>query len=456
MKKLLFIIIFSSSYLFSSLIGNGFIHNDLKVLEELEIDSSYITDYNFQKYYKKFSKQHEKSYPEKLNNAELFIPQIKKVLKENNIPSAFLYLVMAESNFMLEASSYKKAMGLWQFIPNTSKMYGLKTDDYIDERMDFIKSTKAAVTYLNRLNKMFNKWYLAAISYNCGEGRVIEGITRATLDMYCKDNSCRKDKTIQKYRQTIRDYQHKRVKFRELNKIYKVVKKWKYKPDIDELLIEQRGLKRQYLPAESRDYIKKIISLAMMNNSNYLMKDEYNHLLNRGISTPIATVQVKGGLLLKNIADVIGVSKKELKYLNPHIKRNIIPPTEKKYDIYIPYSQLARFNANIKNIKPNMFESYVVKRGDSLHKIGQIYGVKYKLIKRFNQLKSNILSVNQHLIIPIDPDMYKRPKNYIIKRGDTLSKIAANFKVPLKRIIKDNNLKTSMIHIGDRIVIKFK
>jgi membrane-bound lytic murein transglycosylase D len=455
LKKILFTVLFTSS-IWASLIGNGFIGNDLKVLEELEIDSSYITDYDFQYFYKNFSKRYHNSYTTKLNNAELFVPQIKKILKGNNVPSAFLYLVMAESNFVLKAKSNKRAMGLWQFMPKTSNRYGLKINDYTDERMDFIKSTKAAVKYLKQLDKMFGKWYLSAIAYNCGEGRVIEGITRATLDMYCEEHSCRNDKTIQHYRKVIRDYQHKKVKFRELNKIYKVVKKWDYKPGINELLIEQKNVRRQYLPQESRNYIKKIISLAMMNNSEYIQKDKNNHLLNRGLCTPIATVKVKGGLLLKNIADVIGVSKQELKYLNPHIKRNIIPPEEKEYDIYIPYSQLTRFNENIKDIKPNIFESYIVKSGDNLGKIAKIYGVKYKLIKKFNNLKSNILSVNQHLIIPIDPDIYKRPKNYIIKRGDTLNKIAQNFKVPLKRLMKDNKIRTSMIHIGDKIVIKFK
>ena len=456
MKKILFAVILLKNTIFASLVGNGFVQQDLKILNELDIDSTFITDPNFQKFYKKFVKRYESTYTKKLNKAELFIPQIKMVLKQNNIPDAFLFLAMAESNFILKAKSHRRAMGVWQFIPSTSKIYGLEINEYIDERMDIVKSTQAATEYLNRLHKMFNKWYLAALSYNCGEGRVIEGITRATLDMYCEDHACKKDKTIRKYRRTIKNYQEKRVKFKEIYKIYKVVKKWDYKPDIDELLIEQRGLRRQYIPSESRDYIRKIISLAMMNNSDYLMKDENNHLLNRGISAPIATVQVKGGLLLKNIADVIGVSKKEIMYLNPHIKRNIIPPEEKKYDIYIPYSQLARFNANIKSIKPNIFEFHIVKRGQSLHSIGQIYGVNYKLIKRFNHLKSNFLSVNQQLIIPIDPDIYKRPKNYIVKRGDTLGKIARNFKVPLKRIIKDNKLATSMIRVGDKIVIKFK
>ena len=456
MKKILFTIIFLTNTLFASLVGNGFVQQDLKILNELDIDSTFITDPNFQKFYKKFAKRYKSTYTKKLNKAELFIPQIKMVLKQNKIPAAFLFLAMAESNFLLKAKSNRKAMGIWQFIPETSKVYGLKINEYVDERMDIVKSTQAATEYLNRLHKMFDKWYLAALSYNCGEGRVIEGLTRATLDMYCKDNNCKKDKTVRQYRRTIKNYQAKRVKFNEIYKIYKVVRNWDYKPNIDELLIVQRGLSRQYIPRESRDYIRKIISLAMMNNSDYLMNDENNHLLNRGISSPIATVQVKGGMLLRNVADVIGVSKKEIQYLNPHIKRNIIPPESKNYDIYIPYSQLARFNANIKSIKPNIFEFHIVKRGQSLHSIGKIYGVKYKLIKRFNNLKTNVLSVNQQLVIPIDPDIYIRDKNYIVKRGDTLGKIARSFKVPLKRMIKDNKLITSMIRIGDKIVIKFK
>ena len=443
----------------ATLVSTSFISSDLKVLEELDISSDYITDFELQRNFRENLRSTQKRYTQKLNNAHLFVPKIKKLLRENNIPSAFLYLVMAESDFILNAKSYKSAKGMWQFMKGTAKVYGLETNEYIDERMDIVKSTEAAVAYLKKLHTMFGKWYIAAIAYNCGEGRVIEGITRATIDMYCEDvgyKQCRKEPRINRYRSIIRGYQAKRVKFREVNKIYKQVKKWKYKPDINELLIEQRGLSRQYIPKESRNYIKKIISLAMMNNSDYLMKDKHNHLLNRGISSPIATVQVKGGMLLKNISEVIGVSKKELKYLNPHIKRNIIPPDEKKYDIYIPYSQLARFNANIKFIKPNIFEYYIVRKGDTLGKIAREFGVKYEHIKKFNQLKSNILSINQNLVIPIDPDIYKRPKQYIIRKGDTLGKIARSFKVPLNKIMKDNKLKTSMIHIGDKIVIKFK
>jgi len=98
----------------ATLVSTAFVHNDLSVLEELDISSDYITDYKLQEEFQNRLRFSKKGYTQKLNNAHLFVPQIKKVLRENKIPSAFLYLVMAESNFILNASSNKSAKGLWQ------------------------------------------------------------------------------------------------------------------------------------------------------------------------------------------------------------------------------------------------------------------------------------------------------------------------------------------------------
>ncbi len=443
----------------ATLVSTAFVHNDLKVLEELDISSNYITDYKLQKEFQKRLKFSKKRYAQKLNNAHLFVPQIKKVLRENEIPSAFLYLVMAESNFILDASSNKSAKGLWQFMAPTANDYGLKTNQFIDERMDIVKSTKAAVTYLKKLHSMFDKWYLAAVAYNCGEGRVIEGLTRATIDMHCEDvgyKVCRKDPKINKFRKTIRLYQAKKVKFNEINKIYKKVKKWKYKPDIDELLIVQKSISRQYIPEESRSYIRKIISLAMMNNSDFLIKDDNTHLLNRGISDPIASIDVKGGVLLRNVAEVIGINKKKLKELNLHIKRDLLPLDEDTYRLYIPYSKLSRYNLNKGNLKSTQYELYKVKKGDSLASIGREFRLNYNVIKRHNKLKNNLIRVDQLLMIPIDPERYKKPLKYTVKVGDTLARIASNHNTTFKKLMKDNNLKTSKINIGDKLVIQIK
>ena len=140
--------IFIPFFLYATLVSTAFVQKDLAILEELDIPSSYITDYQLQKEFNNRLKNSKDRYTQKLSNAYLFVPQIKKILRQNQIPSAFLYLVMAESNFILDASSNKKAKGLWQFMRQTAKHYGLKTNEYIDERMDIVKSTKAAVKYL--------------------------------------------------------------------------------------------------------------------------------------------------------------------------------------------------------------------------------------------------------------------------------------------------------------------
>lgn len=116
--KLKLIILFSSSFIFANanLVNTAFIQNNVEILNELDIDSDFITDYKLQKDFHKRIKLSKDSYTKELNQAHLFIPKIKKILKENNIPSSLLYLAMAESNFNLNAASSKKAKGLWQFM----------------------------------------------------------------------------------------------------------------------------------------------------------------------------------------------------------------------------------------------------------------------------------------------------------------------------------------------------
>ena len=455
MNKIIVSLLFLCSFSFASLVGSNYNQRDLLVLKELEIDTSYITDYKLQKTYRRFLNQAQTKYIEKLNDASIFIPKLKEILREEGMPSSFIYLAMAESYLNLSAKSSAKAVGLWQFIPRTGRNYGLKNNLYVDERMDFVKSTYAASRYLKNLHRQFGKWYIAAIAYNCGEGRVIEAITRATIDMYVEDKGKKYNrKEIKKFRKVIKDYQKKRIRFKELYKVYKIVKKWDYKPDVNELLKVQKGLRRQYLPRESRDYIRKIISLGFMNNREFISTADNSHLLNIGSSASVATIYVKGGMHLKNIAQAVGLEYKELSNLNRHIKRNIIPHEAKEYPLYIPYSRLARFNANKSSIKESTYAIHIVKSGDTLGRIGKKYKVSYALIKRYNKLKSNFLSIRQKLIIPVAiEDMPKKPRFYLVKRGDTLNAISRRYKINLNKLMEDNNKRTSRINIGDKIVI---
>lgn len=461
MYKLLLLLCLMVVNVNATLIGSNFSQKDLLVLEDLDIESSFITDYKLQRTYNSYLNRSQENYMRKFNDASLFVPKVKQILKENGIPDTFLYMAMAESYFKIDAKSRVRATGMWQFMSGTAKMFGLKNNIYVDERMDIVKSTKAASRYLNNLHNQFDKWYLAAIAYNCGGGRVVEAITRATIDMYEKKygKNNPKSKEIKQYRKVIKAYQQKRAKYSYLRKVYKKVIKWEVKPDIYELLVVQKNISRQYLPKESRHYIRKIISLAMMNNQGFIQNKDNSHLLNMGITASnISTVNVKGGLHLENIASAIGMDYKDLYKLNKHIKRNIIPNTEKTYAIHIPYSRLSRFNLNKDKIKSTRFVIHLVKSGDTLLGIGKKYKISYKIIKKFNKLKSNRLSLRQKLVIPFTIKQSKNKSKtksvkYLVKNGDTLSSIAKTYSVKLSKLIKDNKLKTTTIKKGDKIVI---
>lgn len=340
----------------------------------------------------------------------------------------------------------------------TANHFGLKTNKYLDERMDIIKSTKAAATYLKQLHKEFGKWYLAILAYNCGQGRVIQGITRATIDLHCENigyDICEKDKTIRGYRKLIQDYQTGEVSFNKLNKIYKQILKWDEKPTTDDLLTIQNIKGKQYVPFESSNYLRKVVSLAIMNNSNFLLKDDNIYLLNRGISDPISSIDVKAGIILDDLADLIGINRSLLKNLNQHIKKSILPISKKTYKVYIPYYKLSKYNSKKNHLRVR-FQHYKVKMGDNLSKIAYNFKINYRTIKKINKLKSNNLKINQDLLIPITPNNYRKKAVYTVKRGDTLSDIALKYKVPLKNIMKLNNLDNTLIKVGKKVVINYE
>lgn len=285
-----------------------------------------------------------------------FISVLRKMLTNTNIPQEFLFLAMVESGFKVRALSVKKAVGIWQLMPLTAKELGLVINDYVDERKDPIKSTQAAIKYLQYLYKNTGKWYLAAMAYNCGLGCVQRAIKRAGSE------------------------------------------------DIEVLLDEDE----KYLPLETRNYLKKIMSISLAFSNAYRLKiDDKQYLLNRGANDSIVAVNVKSGNVLSDLAKYANMDLQHFKNLNSQFKYNFIPPSKKQsnkeYQVYIPYSKLSYFKQHFKESE-NPYRAFVVhkvKKGDTLSSISRKYNAKIEQIKNTNALQSSKLSLNQKLILPI-------------------------------------------------------
>ena len=399
MRKILFIFSLIAT-LYGSIDFGGYYDKEVEILRSLDVDPSFITNKHFLSIKKEFEKYKKRHFFNTKSDSFIYIPTIKRLISEAKIPQVFLFMAMAESNFSLHAKSHKKAVGIWQFMPATAKKYGLRIDEYVDERKDPVKSTKAAIKYLKYLHKRFGRWYLAALAYNSGEGRVIKAI--------------------------------KKAKSKDLK-----------------VLIDP---KKKYLPKESRRYIRKIIALALISSdSNYYLKSDFDYILNRGSAYSLAIVKARGGDVLDEIAKDIKIKSSILKELNAHLRYGFVPPYAKNYDIYLPYIKLADFKENYKpsNIK-KAFIIYKVKRGDSLAKIAKKYEISYKMIKDFNKLKSNILRVDQTLIIPIPK---KSKIVYKVKRGDTLLSISKRYGITVAKLKKLNDKKSHLIRVGEKLVI---
>jgi len=344
-------------------------------------------------------------------------PMILALLKEAGIPPEISWLPLIESGYKTRALSRARALGIWQFIPSTGYKFGLKRDVYVDERLDPVKSTKAAIAYLKALHKLFGDWVTALAAYNCGEGKVLR---------------------------VIRDQ-----KVNYLDNFWDLYKR---------------------LPKETAKYIPRFMAtLHIINNL-----EKYGLSSMRADSPlPFETVTVKKKMSIKNIAKRINVSEKTLKELNPELRYNMLPPT--LYHLKVPPGRGERLLATIDSIPISFipqapFIRHKIKRGETLSDIARKYRVSVKKIARANNIrKSNHISIGKTLKIPqrgggrrSAPKNVQKSKHsaknagksiHITRRGDSLWNIAKRYGTTPAALRKTNRLSTNKITIGQTIKI---
>lgn len=369
---------------------------DLKILKDFNIQAKYANSQFVKQIKSNISNLDKREFQNILRDGYNFVPILRNLISKANLPDSILYLAIVESELSVGAVSGAKAVGIWQFMEKTAKLHGLRIDEYVDERMDVFASTQAAISYLKELKGRFGKWYLALMAYNCGAGRLSKAIEKAGSD------------------------------------------------DIEILLDPQK----KYLPLETRIFIRKILATAYMASENNFAAMKSLNLDKSNIN--ISKISVPGGTTLMDVGDSIGISLKKMKKYNAHLKNVFTPPNSKNYHLYIPSNKKDMFALNFKPSKNSKyFYVYHVKKGDTLSQIASLWGIRYGLIKDYNNLANNNLKINQKLIIPtpFSLDTYK------IKKGETLAQISKKFDIDLDRLQRLNNITQDTISVGDKIVI---
>ncbi len=325
---------------------------------------------------------------------------MQKIIREKGMPEDLVWLCLVESGFNPKAYSWARASGPWQFIAGTGKIYGLKRCWWYDERRDFVKSTYAACDYLKNLYSMFNSWPLALAGYNGGEKNV--------------------EKAMKK---------HKTNNF------------WKLK------------MKKQTM-----DYVPLYMAATIIakDPERYGFDIEYDEPLQ------FDEVETSQPLDLKKVAKAVGASPEVIFELNPELLRGVTPPNVRGYKLRLPRGTKETFGQAFENCNAQasgLFVEHEVSKGQTLSYLSHKYGVPISAIQEVNGLTNiNRLSIGQHLVIPANGSVSKRsftasPQTakgksgekikYTVKKGNTLSKLAAKFNTTSREIMRLNGLKNS-------------
>ncbi|HSP93463.1 MAG TPA: LysM peptidoglycan-binding domain-containing protein [Thermoanaerobaculia bacterium] len=356
-----------------------------------------------------------------------FIPMIERVFQEEGLPKDLAQVAMVESSFIPRARSPKAACGIWQFIPETGRHYGLNFNAAIDERNDPEKATRAAARYLRFLYDLFHDWYLAMAAYNAGEGKIVRTMEKTGLTDF-----------------------------------------WQ---------LAASGL----VKPQTQNYVPAVIASTLIakNPTHYGFEVEYEKPLS------YETLPLDRPVSLRHLAADNGATLEELQRLNPELRSEITPSGPGGYELKVPVGSreavLVAF-AEAPTAKPPSFRRHVVKRGETLASIARQSHVTLARLASANSLEPNArLSRGRVVLVPRPeppvrlasnsrksgraqaakqakpPASTLEARHYKVQGGDTLYRIALKHGTTVAQLLAFNSLPgPALIKPGDTLKIPAK
>lgn len=366
-----------------------------------------------------------------LGRSALYFDMYEKALDRYGLPLELKYLSVIESGLRPQVRSRSGALGLWQFMYGTGKMFGLQETSYIDERMDPEKATEAACQYLKKLYGIYDDWFLALAAYNAGPGNVNKAIRRSGG-----------------------------------KKTY-----WEVRP---------------FLPRETQGYVPNFIAASYM--LTYHKEHNIDAYPAKIHALQTDTLCVTYPVHMKHLALIADWELDDIKALNPKYKTDYIPKTTPKQCIRGPIDKIGLLVSQEKRLAdigtygpdsalrvklelpplPTSSQGVVksvqhqVKPGESLTTISAAYQVSVKEIIEWNSLSDSKLSQGQELTIhnpkriPVaTPPPPPPAKYYRVRSGDTFSVIARRHGMTQSQLRRLNpRINISRLSIGQKIRIK--
>lgn len=374
-----------------------------------------------------------------LNRGAPYVPEIQRMLRQEGMPEDLVWLAMVESMFQNNAVSPASAAGMWQFIPRTARLYGLRVDRYVDERRDWRKATRAAIAYLRDLHDQFDgNWALAVSGYNMG-GR---GMQRIVDEMGGETDF------------------------------------WK-------LVRTPPACNR--LKEETRRYYPRLLAYIIVTQNT----EKYGFTRGTGSLPNTEDVRVHGMYALSDLEKTLGFAPRTLEELNPELIRKTTPSAE-TWGLRVPAGNRERVLAALKEIRPRVAADegleiasggyYTVKKGDTLSRIAKRFHTTPVAIARLNKFSTHqTLRVGHRLRIPgqltgsqvtvaemveavrtteaakgagAQPKAPPKPVYHRVAKGENLSTLARRYGTSVNQLIAWNGLNPKgKIYVGQRLKV---